>query len=164
MDEKQRSLANPWTSRHDVSMEQNWVALAEAIKTRRQHLGLSRPALAARAHVSRQTIHNLESGEGFVRVPPTLSRVTQALEWPADLPFAILDGGAPDLPSGEDDLHRGRAFPPLTEDVVRQVVTSAMVAATEVTAGEIREVGRLVVEDMRRRRLIPEAPEQEDGY
>lgn len=135
------------------------MALARALKQRRLELGLSRADLAVRARVSRQTVHNLESGDGFARVPPSLSKISEALGWSPDVPHAVLEGHVPPGMPGADAQRV-----PLSEDEIRQVVTSAMVAATEVAAAEIREVVRLVIEDLRARKILPPAPEKEDEF
>lgn len=138
-------------------MEQNWTALARAIKQRRLELGLTRTDLARRAEVSRQTVHNFESGEGFVRLPPTLSKIAEALGWAPEMPYGVLEGRIAVEPAFEAPSLLG-------EDEIRQVVTGAMVAATDVGAAEIREVVRLVVNDLRARKVLPPAPEVEEEF
>ncbi|SDM87882.1 helix-turn-helix domain-containing protein [Actinomyces ruminicola] len=76
--------------------------IAQAMRARRQELGLSVPAMAARAGVSEQTWRNYEYGRTQVRGDKQMG-VWEALEWEPPTHWrdlaglrAILQGGGPD--------------------------------------------------------------------
>jgi transcriptional regulator with XRE-family HTH domain len=63
-------------------MEQNWTAVAEALRTSRQAMGLTQEELAARAETSRSTIQLLEGGHHRRRVSRKMLEVAELLGWP----------------------------------------------------------------------------------
>jgi DNA-binding XRE family transcriptional regulator len=66
-------------------MNRDWKRLGDAIKARREELGMRRQQdLADAAGISRQSVQSLESGnsgKGWKRTPPTLDPVRKALDW-----------------------------------------------------------------------------------
>jgi transcriptional regulator with XRE-family HTH domain len=79
-------------------MQQNWKAVAEALKLSRMAMGWSQEELAERAGTSRATIQNLEYGQERARISRKLRDVTTALEWPDGHLDRVLTGevsGAP---------------------------------------------------------------------
>lgn len=60
------------------------VDLAAAVRERRRELGLTQVQLAERAHVSRRTVVDFESGKTAPRVDHAL-RMIDALEWSVQL-------------------------------------------------------------------------------
>lgn len=78
-------------------MEQNWKAVAEAIRASRLALGMTQERLAHEVGVSRVTIQSLESGSPRTRVSAALLEVARTLGWP--------NGRVEDLLSGGDSAH-----------------------------------------------------------
>ncbi|WP_200309177.1 helix-turn-helix transcriptional regulator [Streptomyces adelaidensis] len=66
-------------------MNRDWKRLGDAIKARREELGMTtQQALADAAGVTRQTVQSLESGKPRKRTPKALNAVAKALGWGPD--------------------------------------------------------------------------------
>lgn len=76
-------------------MEDNWTALAAAVKQRRKALRLSQIELAEAADVSRSTVQKLEKGENLGISRKTLGSVGRALGWAEGSVDAVLRGKPP---------------------------------------------------------------------
>lgn len=76
-------------------MEENWNALAAALKASRLAMGLSQEELAERSDTSRSTIQNLERGRQHRRISRKTHEITGVLGWP--------DGYIEQLLAGEVD-------------------------------------------------------------
>lgn len=83
--------------RHDVRVTNQWERLADAIRLRRDDLGLTQVSLATRAGVSLTTIQNLEGGRRYTRLPNKIDKIERALEWAPRSCAAVLRGGEPTL-------------------------------------------------------------------
>jgi DNA-binding XRE family transcriptional regulator len=79
-------------------MEQNWKAVAEAIRASRMAQGMTQEGLAATVGVSRVTIQSLESGSARTRVSTALLEVARILGWPNGHVEELLSGGESALP------------------------------------------------------------------
>lgn len=133
-------------------MAQDWTRLGEAIKRGRMAKGLTQTELAREAGISESSVQNLESGAPRKRLPPTLSKIEKALDWAPGSCANILDGGDPVRvePSGE-----GVVIARISEEDLHQSVTSAAIAMTDnLTAREIRELSKRVVEDLKGRGFL----------
>ncbi|MCP9205559.1 helix-turn-helix domain-containing protein [Streptomyces sp. NEAU-Y11] len=135
---------------------QAWARLGRALKSAREHRGLSQAELATAADVSARSVQDAEGGKvPKARVPYTLARVAEALGWPAGAVDSVLDGGP--IPGGWEDV------PALAASDVETILSQAMVRATNnVTAAEIRAATKIAVDELRRRGVVPEAHESDD--
>ncbi|WP_316670557.1 helix-turn-helix domain-containing protein [uncultured Propionibacterium sp.] len=88
--------------------------IAEAMRARREELGLSMPEISGRAGVSEQTWRNYESGRTRVRSDKQL-RVWEALQWEPPVVWSGLLGGGV-----EDIVRRVMDNPELLGSPVRQ--------------------------------------------
>lgn len=108
---------------HDEGMEQNWKAVADAIRASRLSHGMTQEELALKVGVSRVTIQSLESGGPRARVSSALLKVARTLGWPSGRVEDLLAGdnssppvkrGAPegtDLPLRiAEELGQGRTY------------------------------------------------------
>lgn len=86
-------------------MDQDWEAVAAAIRARLEDQGLTMTDLASRSGVSlttvRELVHVLNTRR---RQPRTLVSLSTALGWPADHLGAVLRGKPTVEPPAEDDL------------------------------------------------------------
>ncbi|MFE7972950.1 helix-turn-helix transcriptional regulator [Streptomyces shenzhenensis] len=63
-------------------MTRDWKRLGDAIKARREELGIhTQQALADAAGVTRQSVQSLESGTERTRMPASIRPVEKALDW-----------------------------------------------------------------------------------
>lgn len=83
---------------HDEGMEQNWKAVAEAIRASRMAHGMTQEELAFKVGVSRVTIQSLESGSPRTRVSSALLEVARTLGWPNGRVEELLSGSYSTLP------------------------------------------------------------------
>lgn len=93
-------------------MNADWARLANAIKRRREALGLTQVQLADLASVTDTTIRNLEGGRAFKRPPASLPAVEHGLGWAPGSARAILAGGEPTLRDGAPVDAPAKAEPP----------------------------------------------------
>jgi transcriptional regulator with XRE-family HTH domain len=84
--------------RHDVDMTMDWVRLGAAVKASRKAMGITQPQLGAAAGVSRATVQNIEAGQDYARVTPTLRAIERALDWQEGSIEVVLAGGDPVAP------------------------------------------------------------------
>lgn len=88
----------------------DWTRLADRIKRRREHFGISQAQLAQAAGVSVGTIQNLEGGRVPGTWPRRLSPVIRALGWDAGSGLAIVSGGEPRPRSAASDPQSDLVF------------------------------------------------------
>lgn len=90
-------------------MTRDWKRLGDAIRARREGLGMRRQQdLAEAAGVTRQSVQSLESGKEYKRWPESLDAVTKALGWNSDTvarylnpePQGAQNGATPRLAEG----------------------------------------------------------------
>lgn len=115
------------------AMEADWDRLAEAVRQRREALGLTQVQLAERAGVTDTTIGNLEGGRKFRRTPASLPAVEQELGWTPGSARVVLAGGDPTLTSEVAD-----AMP--LEDRYRRVAPVSPEALSEAVEDMVYEV------------------------
>jgi len=84
----------------------DWQRLGIRLRDRREWLGMTQQALAAKAGVSVGTIQNFEGGRASKTVPYRLTAVVVALGWDPGSGMAIASGGEP--VSIETDKRRGK--------------------------------------------------------
>ncbi|MDX8056071.1 helix-turn-helix transcriptional regulator [Lentzea sp. BCCO 10_0798] len=65
-------------------MSKDWQAVADAINTRMEQLGLSQKELSERSKVSPATLRLMQQGANASRSATTLAAVSTALGWKAD--------------------------------------------------------------------------------
>lgn len=133
--------------------------LGQHVKRRRLELHLARDKAARSVDMSKDTWKKVENGESVRAL--SYSRIEQALQWAPGTCDAILAGGEPitiERTAGGVLSHVPNGA---LEDEVRQAVTNATIATTTtLTAGEIRELNERVVEELRKRGILEDAPEQ----
>ncbi|MFB9590804.1 helix-turn-helix transcriptional regulator [Streptomyces racemochromogenes] len=116
----------------------------------RAQLGLTQEQLAERAGISRATLQNLER-DGRAR-DTTLAKVEQALGLPPGAVVKAAKGLQP-LPALSPVPSEGLTH--ISAGALGEAVSSALLlTADSLTAAEIREVTRLVVEDLRARGVV----------
>ncbi|NWF25303.1 hypothetical protein HW130_03320 [Streptomyces sp. PKU-EA00015] len=135
--------------------------LAKAVKARRLQLHPSRLAAANAAGVSKDTWQRVEEGLSVRDV--SYAKMDPALGWVVGSCMLIADGGDP-VPVVQHEA-AGSAFesvsipPSLLPEDVRGVVTDAAMATTPgLTVREIQELSDKVVEELRKRGILPAAP------
>lgn len=89
-------------------MDADWAAVATAINTRMDELGMTQKLLAERSKVSPATIRKLQHNypDTGGRHPRTLEAVSIALDWPARHLDAIAHGTAGTAAEQSSTLHR----------------------------------------------------------
>lgn len=84
--------------------------IAEAMKSRRGHIGISQKEAVEVAPVGITTWRELEQGARDVVRPNTLSGVARGLQWPPDALVRVMDGEDPtqieDWPASDERLDR----------------------------------------------------------
>lgn len=129
--------------------------LADVVKTRRLALGLARKKAAAEAGIAPDTWKRVEVAEPVREM--NYAKIDQVLGWAVGSCIAIKAGGSPTV------AERSVANPSVTlADAatnergakVRQVVESASIGTTGLTAPEIRELSERIVGDLKREGII----------
>jgi transcriptional regulator with XRE-family HTH domain len=80
-----------------------WVEVGEAVRARREHLGLSQVELAQAAHVSETTVRVLETHRRTSYRRGNLRAIARALDWPDDAIDRLRAGRPPDEDLVEPD-------------------------------------------------------------
>ncbi|KPL29097.1 hypothetical protein JI76_28695 [Streptomyces anulatus] len=132
-----------------------WARLGQALRTAREHRGLTQQGLGEAADVSGRSVRDAEAGVApKARMPYTLSRIAAALGWPEGAVDAVLDGAAPpgdgwrNVPADQGQIDAER---------LAGIMTNAMVRATEhATAAEIRAATKIALDELRKQGLIAE--------
>ncbi|MEE4419562.1 helix-turn-helix domain-containing protein [Streptomyces bugieae] len=125
--------------------------LAELIRQRRIDLDKPKVALAAAAGISPNTYLKVEEGRAVRE--NTYKALDAALGWASGSCRAVLDGAAEpiEIDRGPGDTVIAR----IPEEDLGQALTSAIVAVSDsLTAPEIRDMSRKVVEELKRRGLL----------
>lgn len=85
--------------------EDDWARLGAALRTARQHRGLSQKDVARAADVSIVSVLTAEAGRApKARMPYTIPSIARALGWPAGAVEAVLDGQDPQAPAQAEEL------------------------------------------------------------
>ncbi|MET9467385.1 hypothetical protein ABZY44_21780 [Streptomyces sp. NPDC006544] len=133
--------------------------LAKAVKARRLELYPSRLAAAAAAGISKDTWQRVEDGKP-VR-DGTYAKMESILRWAAGSSESITAGESPvEVLSGPaaDDTSISRVPTEWLEGEFREAVQSAAIATTSnLTVREIRELNEEVMNELRRRGILPKA-------
>lgn len=132
--------------------------LAKAVKARRLEVHPSRLAAAKAAGVSKDTWQRVEEGRDVRDVSYT--KMDSALGWASGSCIAIAEGGDPVLVhhvgAGESSAmvsHLPAAW--LEEELQEVIQSSAMATTPNLTVREIRDLNAKVVEELRRRGILP---------
>lgn len=139
----------------------DWKRLADAIKHRREVLGLTQVQLSELMGVSDTTIRNLEGSREFKRLPASLPTVEQALGWAPGSARAILAGGKPALadtpaaPATTEDDYEIEVDPEVGTIVHNTVYEVLGVLEPNMPLSRVREIEALALEAVRRRGGIP---------
>jgi hypothetical protein len=133
--------------------------LAKAVKPRRLELFQSRVAAAQAAGVSKDTWKRVEEGEPVRDV--SYAKVDAALGWATGTCIHIAEGGEPvqvSYHSTADGTYMTTRIPDslVPEDVRDIIKDSAMATTPNLTVREIRELQDRVVEELRKRGLLPQ--------
>lgn len=139
------------TSMHNRCMELDWTRLAGAIREAREAAGLSQVALAERAGISEGSVQNLEDASRRPsRIPPSLAKVEKALNWATGSAIAILQGASG--PVTIRDEGDGLYVAKIPEDELHEAISMSAIAVSDnLTAREIRDLSRRVVEELKAR-------------
>ncbi|MFG3476405.1 hypothetical protein ACGF3K_14235 [Streptomyces sp. NPDC047980] len=132
--------------------------LARAVKARRLELHPSRLAAANSAGVSKDTWQKVE--DGLLVRDVSYAKMDPALGWVVGSCMLIAEGGEPVPASYHEDADGtfmlSKIPPSLLPEDVRQVVTdSAMATTANLTVREIRDLSERIVEELRKRGLLP---------
>lgn len=138
---------------HTAPMELDWSALGRNIREHRTALGLTQTQLAEAAGVAVSTVQNFEAGRESKRVPPSLTKIERALGWATGSSSDILNGGPG--PVRVSSNGEGFVIAKVPEEDLHQAVTNAAIAVTDnLTAREIRELSKRVMEELKQRGLL----------
>ncbi|WP_228181302.1 helix-turn-helix domain-containing protein [Streptomyces anulatus] len=134
---------------------QSWARLGQALRTAREHRGLTQQELAGAAAVSERSVRDAEGGAvPKARTPYTLSRIAATLGWPEGAVDAVLDGAAPPGEGWRDAPADQRQ---IDAEQLAGIMTNAMVRATEhATAAEIRAATKIALDELRKQGVIRE--------
>ncbi|WP_330272289.1 helix-turn-helix domain-containing protein [Lentzea sp. NBC_00516] len=86
-------------------MAKDWQAVADAINTRMEQLGLSQKELSERSKVSTATLRLMQQGADASRSATTLAAVSTALGWKADHLGDVAAGRPVPSDDASRDLH-----------------------------------------------------------
>jgi len=128
-----------------------WARLGRALRSAREHRGLTQQELGEMAGTSGRSVQDAEAGTvPKARMPYTLGRIASALGWPEGAVDAVLEGAAPpgegwrDVPAQAD-----------VEERYESILTNAMVRAMEGTpAAEIKKATKIALDEFRRQGLL----------
>lgn len=153
-------LAGPVQSCQDVAMApRDLDRLARVAKARRLELGLARNKTAAEIGISKDTWKRVEQGQPVREM--NYAKIDAALGWAVGSCLLVAEGGHPVPSEPSDDLEGARistVVEPLGPDAGEEVARAVQVASlgtTDLSAEEIRELSDRVVEDLRKRGIIP---------
>jgi len=125
-------------------MGMDWKGLGREVRREREREGLSQEALAEKAQISRMTLHSIESGMQRKRIPPSLSKIEEALGWPVGHGISVLRGEAATFMSSED-----------RDEAVRLAVQQAALAVSDhLTSAEINAMAQRTLDTLKGRGLI----------
>lgn len=75
-------------------MSKDWQAVAKAVNTRMDELGMTQAELVRDSRVAPMTVQTIRKGEDRNRSPHTLAAISTALRWPPGHLEDIADGSA----------------------------------------------------------------------
>jgi transcriptional regulator with XRE-family HTH domain len=129
-------------------MEQNWMAVADALRASRVSQGLTQADLAQKAKISRVAVQALERGRARARMSPALLAVTQVLGWPDGYVNQVLAGEAEGPPRAIDapQARGGEGLPPdLPLAVTHELKQGALIDSRVVHLGDDSGARMIVV-------------------
>jgi DNA-binding XRE family transcriptional regulator len=138
--------------------------LAVLVAQRRAQLGLKKQEAAAVCDIAYMTYWKIEDGQS-VRAS-TYSKLEVGFNMRAGSCKAVLDGAADSvvLEDGTELIEGGQVARfdagALSEGLPDAVTKTAMLVAPELTGRQIRELNEQLMEELRRRGLMPQAPDQ----
>ena len=129
-----------------------WARLGRALRSAREHRGLTQQELGELAGTSGRSVQDAEAGKvPQARMPYTLGKIASALGWPEGAVDAVLEGAAPPGEGWRDVP----APLPIDEERLEGILTNAMVRATEhATAAEIRAATKIALDELRKNGLL----------
>jgi transcriptional regulator with XRE-family HTH domain len=138
----------------DMPAEDRRQALADAAKSRRTQLGMTKAQLAREAGININTYNQIEAGQQ-VR-DATYGKIEPVLQWAAGSCRDVLDGGKPTIiePLGEGAVVSPVSGEELGEAVGRAVQHAALAVSDDLTAKQIRAMTQWVLEELRRQGKI----------
>lgn len=125
--------------------------LAAIVQARRLELGMSLIHAAATADMSKDTWKKCEAGQP-VRASSYV-RIDRTLDWAPGSCISIIEGAAGPVVVTSTG-HGGVIAKDLAGEVEDSVKLAAIAVSDNLTAGEIRDLSRLVVEELKRRGKI----------
>lgn len=140
-----------------IAEKERLARLGELIRSRRLELDMSKRAVSTAAGLSINTYQRVEDGYSVRDV--TYAKIENILGWAAGSVQEILDG-ASDPVIVERGAVRGVVHAKVPEADLEGAVTSAFVAVSDtMTAAEIRDLSRRVLDELRRRGIVEEKTE-----
>lgn len=129
---------------HVAMEQQNWKAVAEALRASRIAQGLPQTELAAKADVSRVTVQSLEGGRDRMRIGPGLLAVVRALGWPEGHIERLLAGKVEGPPSKRPPTP-GEASSDLPLAVAHELKQGSLIDSRVLQLGEDSDARMIVV-------------------
>lgn len=132
----------------DVDAGRSLGRLAEQVIKRRIDLGMSKRNVSEAAEISINTYQRVEAGMPVRDI--TYARIEQVFSWAAGSCMAIIKGVSGPVVLASNG--NGLAVAAIPEEDLTDAVQSAFVAVSDdLTAAQIRDLSRKVVEELKRR-------------
>ncbi|MGW7617331.1 helix-turn-helix domain-containing protein [Streptomyces antimycoticus] len=138
-------------------MDRDLDRLARVATERRLELGLARNKAAAEIGISKDTWKRLERGEPIRDI--NYRKIDEALGWAVGSCVAVMEGSAP-IPveaSSDDAVIAHVPVEGLQGEVQDAVGMAALATTPDLTAREIKALSDQVVEELRKRGILPPA-------
>ncbi|MGK3107885.1 MULTISPECIES: helix-turn-helix transcriptional regulator [Streptomyces] len=136
-------------------MDRDLDRLARIATERRLELGLARNKAAAEIGISKDTWKRLERGEPIREI--NYRKIDEALGWAAGSCVAVMEGSAP-IPieaSNDDGVIAYVPVEGLQGELQDAVGMAALATTPDLTAREIKALSDQVVEELRKRGILP---------
>lgn len=101
--------------------DKDWKRLADAVRQRRDELGMTQEEVAAAGGPSTATMRLLEGALGTSYRSRTFTQLERALAWTRGTVRHVLDGGDPLLSASAQHVRGSRGLPPADEDVESKI-------------------------------------------
>lgn len=130
----------------------NHELLATSVRERRLELGLGIAAAAARAGMSKDTWRRIEEGAQVRET--SYAKIDPALGWASGSCRGVLEGAGDPIEVNSISANGG-VIVRIPDAELGKAITGAMVAVADtMTAAEIREVSRKVVDELKQRGIM----------